>query len=323
MEDYITEIFASCLGEDEVFRNRFLQLLHLEDKNTGSFHIDTQCVYAEEGKRTDLEINLGHSFIIVENKVGSSEGPNQLDAYAKLLAQRGHEKKLLLFLTANREDKDYVFPKGISFQQLRWHDVGACINETCNTITQELKKFLKAKKLIMEKINYQDLVTFQSFFGLRRKFNDVLNDVSRLYTRKGMHRWNIYQPTIRNNEYVSLFTYGKDVNVALGYGNWWGEHPCIFVRVWISHKKDITGIKAKKIHESLEGKSWDLIANQRDGYSVENKSPLIGFLQLKENQRAAIIDFFERCIDDLAEIKPDHSDIFNTSEKPVITEASE
>lgn len=318
LEDYLTEIFGFCLNIDIVFRNRFLQLLHLNNKDYTSFFVDTQCVYASDSRRTDLEINLGHTYIIIESKVGSVEGTNQLDAYAEILAEKGQEHKLLVFLTANREEKDKDYPSGITFQQLRWHDVGLCINSDCHPMCQELKEFLRAQKLIMENLKYSDLVTFQAFFKTRKKFNDILrNDVSRLYTKKGLHRYNINQPTIRNNEYVFVFTYGKEVNVALGFGNWWGDHPCLFTRLWISNKKDKAGNKAKEIFHRLQDKNWQFITSNPDGYAVENKVRLIDFLQLEDSQRSEIVDFFKSCIEDLAEIKPGYLGIFNTTEKPL------
>jgi len=324
LEDYITEIFAFCLQIDAIFRNKFLHLLNLPNKEFSSFYIDTQCAYNAESRRTDLEINLGHSYIIIESKVGSTEGLNQLDAYADILAEKGQDHKLLVFLTANREEKEKAYPNGIIFQQLRWHEVGMCIDNSCNTITLELKNFLKEKKLIMEKLNYNDLVTFQSFFDLRRKFNDILrNDVSKLFTKKGLYSYYINQPTIRHNEFVLAYNYGKEVSISLGFGNGWGEHPCVFTRLWISHKKDKSGKFAKEFHEILTGKNWDLISTNPNGYSLECKKPLIDFLKLENNQRTEIVSFFQNCIDDLMLIVPNTPSVFNLAEKPVATDIAE
>ncbi|MFC5269974.1 PD-(D/E)XK nuclease family protein [Adhaeribacter terreus] len=127
LEDYLTEIFAFCLDSDKVFRERFLNLLKLVNKNIGSATVETQSIYAAQKRRTDLEINLGHSHVIIESKIASTEGIEQLDSYAKILAEKGADFKLLVFLTAKREDKFKSFPSGINFQQLRWHDIGLCI----------------------------------------------------------------------------------------------------------------------------------------------------------------------------------------------------
>ena len=324
LEDYITEVFAFCLQTDSEFRNAFLSRLDLQNKEFNSFYVDTQCVYSSEGKRTDLEINLGHSYIMIESKVGSTESVNQLDSYAQILAEKGQDYKLLVFLTAYREDKIKEYSNGIIFQQLRWHDVAMCITKQCNSVTHELKNFLKARKLIMENINYNDLVTFQSFFDLRRKFNDILrNDVSKLYTKSGLYSYYINQPTIRHNEFVLAYNYGKEVNVALGFGNGWGEHPCIFTRLWISHKKDKSGSKAKEIYEELSDERWNFITTNPDGYVIECKVRLIDFLQLEENQRAGIVSFFQKCIEDLVPIIQKHSTTFNMAEKSPVSNNTE
>ncbi|ALJ00794.1 hypothetical protein [Rufibacter tibetensis] len=215
-------------------------------------------------------------------------------------------------------------PKGIDFQQLRWHDVALCINRECNELSQEFKSFLKTRKLIMENFNYSDLATFQSFFDLRKKFNDILrNDISRLYTKKGLFSYYINQPTIRHNEYVLVYNYGREVNVVLGFGNWWGEHPCLFTRLWISHKKDKTGDFAKGVQEKMINDGWYLLDTDPNGYGVERRVRLIDFLQLEDNQRASIVNFFQQFILDLESVIPSHPTIFNLSAKPVLTEATE
>lgn len=318
-EDYLTEIFAYALQHDSLFRKRFLRLLPDGYQEHSSFYVETQCVYQAEGRRTDVELNLGHAHVMIECKLGSSESAQQLDDYAQLLARKGHPKKLLVFLTVNREEKskDYTC-MGIDFLQLRWYDIGPCITDDCDTITKELKHYLKAEKILMDNINYHDIAAFQNFFQTRRKLNDILqNDVTRLYVEKGLHQYNTYQPTLRHNEYVLLFNYGKHINISLGFGNWWGEHPCLFTRLWVSHKKDAQGNIAKRMYEQLKAMNWYLQEVDTGGFIVEYREPLYKYLQHEEKQRMELVGFFAKCIGDLASIKDGHPEIFGKSEKPV------
>lgn len=316
-EDYLTEILAYSLQNDLLFRKRFLGLLPSGYQEKNNFRIETQRVYKTEKRRSDIEINLGHAYIIIECKLGATEGNDQLDSYAEILSGKGFEDKLLVFLTSNRETKEKDYIKfGVGFLQLRWHDIGHCISDACDTITKEFKYYLQAEKIIMDKISYGDIVAFQAFSQTRKKFNNILNDVSRLYVEKGLHKYNTYQPTMRSNEYALVFSYGKHINITLGFGNWWGEHPCLFTRVWISHKKDAKGNTVKSIHQKLEQAGWYLVTNQKDGFSVEYKEQLLDYLSYKENQREKIIAFFSKCIFELADLKHEYPVVFDKSERP-------
>ncbi|MDX5438502.1 MAG: PD-(D/E)XK nuclease family protein, partial [Pontibacter sp.] len=305
-EDYLTEIFDFAMQQDRIFREHFLRLLPPGYQQQDGFTVETQCVYQAEGRRTDIEINLGHAYLIIESKLGSTESYGQLDDYARLLSQKNQPHKLLVFLTVNRETKDEGYTHlGVDFMQLRWYDIGPCITDKCDTITQELKHYLKAEKILMDKITYNDIVTFQQFFETRKKLNDILrNDVSRLYVEKGLHSFNTYQPTVRTNEYVLQFNYGKrqEANVVLGFGNWWGEHPCLFIRLWVSNKKDPEGATATSAYEQLKQANWYLLDSTPGGYAVEYREPLLGYLQHEENQRTKLVEFFAKCIGDLASI---------------------
>ena len=318
-EDYLTEILAYSLEHDSVFRGRFLKLLSTFLSENKPFTIETQCAYLAERRRTDLEINLGHTHIIIECKLGSTESMSQLDDYAHILSKKSSKNKLLVFLTANREakTKDYS-GYGVGFQQIRWYDIGHCIDDECDTITKEFKYYLKEEKIIMDKISYGDIVNLQSFFTTRKKLNDILaNDVSRLFVEKGLYKYNIFQPTIRTNEYVLLLNYGKHFNIALGFGNWWGEHPCLFTRMAVSRKRDEKGKTAKSIHQKLVQAGWYFIETDTNYFAVEYRKPLLDFLQYEENQREHLVAFFEKTISDLVGIQADYPEIFNKSEKPV------
>ena len=318
-EDYLTEILAYALKHDRLFRERFLRLLPAGYQEQTGFSIETQCMYQAEKRRTDVEISLGHACIMIECKLGSTESYRQLDDYARLLSLKGQPHKLLVFLTVNREEKakDYAH-LGVEFLQLRWYDIGPCITDACDTITKELKHYLKAEKILMDNISYHDIVAFQNFFQTRRKFNDILqNDVTRLFVEKGLHQYNTYQPTLRHNEYVLLFNYGKHINISLGFGNWWGEHPCLFTRLWVSHKKDAQGNIARSMYQQLQAMNWYIKEVDTGGYIVEYREPLLDYLLYEENQRVKLVSFFKKCIGDLASIMDGYPEIFGKSEKPV------
>lgn len=80
LENFLTEIFAYCLQSDKDFRRSFFKIC-LKINNGGRFFISTQNEYEEYG-RPDIEIELDNYSILIENKVDSAEGFNQLNRYA-------------------------------------------------------------------------------------------------------------------------------------------------------------------------------------------------------------------------------------------------
>src|SRR5688500_12702305 len=83
LENFITEIFAFCLRNDEFFRSSFFRLLKIECANENCF-ISTQKKYDVYG-RPDLEIEFADTIFLVENKVEAGERLNQLNDYASIL----------------------------------------------------------------------------------------------------------------------------------------------------------------------------------------------------------------------------------------------
>ena len=82
LENYLIEIFAFCLQNDDYFRNKYLAELDLID--TDYAKINTQIVYDGFG-RPDIEINLPSATIIIECKIESTERQNQLNNYTNIL----------------------------------------------------------------------------------------------------------------------------------------------------------------------------------------------------------------------------------------------
>lgn len=158
-EDYFTEIVASVLRQKEGLLFAWLPQLGFENvEQYDSFEIKTQSSFAEG--RPDILIELetrkgAHEWILIESKLGSPEGNNQLRNYASLLArQKRLKKRTLLFITRDFDPKSQTtilkdLPKGsVEFRQYRWYhfyqflqpyrDESLLIDEVC-AFMEEIK----------------------------------------------------------------------------------------------------------------------------------------------------------------------------------------
>ena len=138
LEDFFTEIVAALFSSEQDLLYAWLQHINIFDLETNSnTDIFTQQSFAalenhDRSSRPDIVIELvGDSFqdiIFIENKVGSSEGENQLRNYAEILAKMSNYRhKVLIYITRDFEPKDEsdilknVTQQTIKFKQLRWY----------------------------------------------------------------------------------------------------------------------------------------------------------------------------------------------------------
>lgn len=306
-EDYLTEIFAFALENDSIFRNECLKLVIEKIGEQRLSSIKTQAVYRNEKRRPDIEIDLGNTFIIIECKLGADEGTEQLDDYAKILnAKAGYDQKILVYLTLKHDEKIKNY-EGIVFKSLRWFDIASTITDKCDIITKELKQYLYKEKIVMENFKYEDIVSFKMFIDTSRKMADILNEVSKEVKDKKLHKFNNFKPALEDKEYIIRFMFDNKCDLCFGFGNWWNDHPRMFVRLYIPLVD--ANVIAKDIEIKLHNDNW--YSKSTGGYIVENSKHLVDVLLDSEiNQREKIIDFFFDSIKSLKEIKSAFPQVF-------------
>jgi PD-(D/E)XK nuclease superfamily len=334
-EDYLTEIFAYAIQNDLLFRNNFLSLLKCKIDN--SFSINTQIEYEVEYinkgnlykrlRRPDIEINLENAVILVECKVDSEEGEDQLFDYAKILLEKQGKNKTLVYLTKKIDDKNFddlknklkIFYKildkekreidELKFIALRWFNIESLINDKCNFISKELKQYLLKEKIVMEKIGYEDIVAFKVFIETSQKMNEILKEVSRKVSDKDvkLHTYNNFTPVFQKMEYIIRFNYKNKFDICFGFCNWWNEHPYVFVRLYIPLDNDKNSVEkiTNTLNPNKNEEIWEYDKNQDSiGYRVEIKKKLVDFICYdKDTQQEKIIEFFSNCIESLVKIK--------------------
>lgn len=337
-EDFLTELFAHCLSADPVFWRLFCGLLPLKSgKNypvLGNPVVETQKYYARfpashDERYPDIEINLPETVMIIENKIDSNERVRQLQDYAEILRlKESKANKLLIYLTAYRDEKNYDFTdNGVDFIQLRWQKIGELITSEsgCGDFAREMKVYLKNERLMMKKFDYQDLAAINVFFSTAEKINSILQDDIGSYfvKEKKLSKANTYLPRISGKEYGFYYNYGRDFAIGFGLASWWeDEHPRLIVKIRFMGKTQ----NQKKLSEKLlaafggEISGWHWVepvgANE---FLVEKTARLLEFLGSDEqHQRQEIIRFYKGCIDEMEAQKGGFPEIFGNSTPEIV-----
>lgn len=176
-ENYLTEIFAYCLKNDYVFRDSFIfECLKLE--SSINFSISTQNQYAEFGK-PDIEIELDNYNILIENKVDSGEGFNQLLRYEQILKKLKDDtkKKILVYITMFYEQKE-LSNENVQLIQVRWYEIHNIIRSGYSETTQLLKKFLSDNNMSKSlNFNESDLSVLKAIPQTLGKMDELLNRI--------------------------------------------------------------------------------------------------------------------------------------------------
>lgn len=96
----------------------------------------------------DEEAEGSTEVVMVESKIGSWEGVDQLERYAGHLATMYGDRKTLVYITRNHDPKDKteieVATCGVEFRQLRWHDFYKFLQTAeKDALTEEVMAFME------------------------------------------------------------------------------------------------------------------------------------------------------------------------------------
>lgn len=136
LEDFFTEIVVHLFATSQETLLAWLQHLQVVPPHIYSeIHISTQQIFDPlhdqfHGSRFDILIELFddpyRDWIVIESKIGSSEGPNQLRRYAELLAaQESLRDRILIYITREfdpkKQEEILEGLPSVRFKQTRWH----------------------------------------------------------------------------------------------------------------------------------------------------------------------------------------------------------
>jgi hypothetical protein len=214
LEDFFTEVVAYFLSKNSDILFSWLKYGHiLESGDYVGADITTQKTYKHpvrgDEKRPDIVIELsnGESYdlVFIESKVGSSESPDQLPSYAKILdSLLGYRNKYLVYITRDFDPKSesYVFQEiphaNVQFRQLRWHQFYQFLNtQESSEFNQEITTFMQEHRMSQSNqfssVDILALANFPSALKLMEavmwgevihKFEKILGEHKNLELRK-------------------------------------------------------------------------------------------------------------------------------------------
>jgi len=137
-ENFFTEVFVAVLSRNKELLREFLHRFFEYSEEYYSSRVESQVSLSrleghESGSRPDVVIELfngesdTYDLILIESKLGSLEGPNQLARYAEHLAVTfsGARNRYLVYITRNFDPKDWPKVTGrvgerIIVKTIRW-----------------------------------------------------------------------------------------------------------------------------------------------------------------------------------------------------------
>lgn len=233
LEDYLTELFAFCLAEDEDLLRDFLEAFSIYDRKFESARVTTQLELTRikdhhSDSRPDMALFLDdNGLIFFENKVNSGEGFNQLGRYADHLSASSRKHKCLVYLTKYYDDKALPAPPqqyGIRFIQLRWFQVFQFLRKYKSTsiIIRELLVFMKQNQLAMSnQFSPSDILAMNQFSNIRAIMDECMG--GEVYNRfeavnNGISKYSVLSTQlVKHDRYIYWANHQDEVWVGFGF----------------------------------------------------------------------------------------------------------
>lgn len=320
-ENYLTEIFAYTLENDESFFMSFLNLLQIKTSIEKIIRreIKTQVSYINYSRRPDIEIKFDDTVIIIENKIDSEEGNDQLADYIEILKSKNESNKFLLYLTKYYDYKE-IDETNFKFYPLRWYQINELITaHSKNEITKEFKQYLKIEG--MEKIknfDVYDLSAIMTISSTVSKMDELLNQV-RPYFQKKIGSTVRRSLTLKNDgyyDYVGFVTEKSEFFIETGF--YWVD-DLVSISVLIDSYNDsfkntkLAKILSKELISSKNNK-WE-INIEKDFYCLYSDKELTDYFKHKDEHIPLIKKEIEKRIDELSVIVKKNPTLFKKSSK--------
>ncbi len=300
-ENFLTEIFAYCLKNDEVFRKSFFVNINLFEYNDSQIKesIKTQYITKTKG-RPDICLKDDNNLIFIENKIDSLQGENQLKNYKNDLLSIENNKiknKSLIFITKHYEETNISKELNFNFIYLRWFDVYELIQKPTNEITKELALYLEkekmSKKLDFKKEHESFFRNFEEVFYIIKDFFKLVKDDSDISNTFNLKKFNDY--------ILQKWEFSIGIETNLQYGKLWigfwlnGNEMNLAVHLYNLNEIEKENVLKKYNNLSKEWKNDD----DKDIYKFTKFSNLIknkgNFLTHKA------LEFIKECLTELNE----------------------
>jgi len=212
-ENFVIEILSYALKNDSIFSKEFLKYIELPNLKIST--CETQISDSEQG-RPDIRIELNDgTLVLVECKIDSLQGYNQINRYINLIENNKNKKSKLIYLTKYQELID-VNSKA-NFQQIKWQDIYHLLKKSTNTISIEFSSFLIENKMSTNyRFEKHEATAIKSINDTMMKLNDLISRIksiaiSQKYT-------NIKNHKDLSQEYFGIsFDVNSTINFWIGF----------------------------------------------------------------------------------------------------------
>ena len=329
-EDYLTEIFAFCLSENQELLAGFLRHFGIHETQFSGFTISTQLRLKaleehETDSRPDMAIFLDTKTIFFENKLGAGEGYKQLSRYAEHLNEFPGEK-VLVYLTRDMDPKDEEKIKKkcqeeLGFIHIRWFEVFQFLQKyKTDPLIKELLEFMKSLKLDMSnQFSPVDILTLSNFSRVRKLLNETMfGVVSKRFEKvaKSISSKSAALTQIRRHDRYIYFSYQKD-GMWVGLGYWLNSftdkpYPDLVFIIEV-------GPKSLRRNEILD--VFKAIAAEKDSkWRIYNANDPLGWASIRmvsslknylkgEDHISNTQNFFMEALDEFEKIKKQHPEL--------------
>lgn len=312
-ENFLTEIFAFCLSNDDMFKDKFLKLIDHPIRQ--SLDVLTQNSYPKYGI-PDLEIRdeRNNSILIIESKVEHTERENQLEDYKNILKDFYPDShKYLVYITKYYDQNHYADKNqdNISFTPLKWDQIYALITTDNSEITRQLKAYLKEEGMDDTKnFNFNDLASLTSISATISKMDEVLNKIRPVYAKS----LGSFPATSKATKLVNSWYGVSDNRNIENFRCWintgfsWDENNIVYVGIdfWLPAEASVLISQLKSTLNSDEDDSktgvWIHYENGT-GVTIQNCKYLSDFITNCDDQIPEIADYLNKIIEDISHLK--------------------
>lgn len=305
-ENFLIELFAFSLNNSNDLFNDFIYKLGIEPHNLNNVVIRTQEIYPEG--RPDIEIILGNHHILVECKVDSFEGNNQLNRYLNILENRSSSKnKHLLFLTKRYESREQKRDSKINIHCLQWSNIYKIIpNEPITSVIYQFKKYLKEQNMGDKNFNLNDITSMLIMPDTISKMDEVLDRVkSQLPVGFGDISKSSSRRTQMTESWFGNYRHFKDYHLWWGFN--WSDEDCkvpeLFVQIK-SSSNDSKSTSESTLKQIIIETNFQDYSDDNKGINAWNTISMIEFMKNDNDNIQEMASWLLNAIETLYKYKP-------------------
>ncbi|BBD60757.1 hypothetical protein NIES2109_35560 [Nostoc sp. HK-01] len=351
LEDFFTEIVAYFFSIHQDLLIAWLQQnLIISDESYSRITITTQKEHQgleshTTDSRFDILIELSNGLytdvIIIESKIGSTDGNNALKRYVDILSSLPNvNQRILLYITRNYDPQKEIKTSAskqkpiVNFHQLRWYQFYSFLAKYgSDTLAQEILTFMRTNQMVdKNQFSSIDLLTMMNFNKTLNFMQATLSETVEVEFRNAFGR------VIKGSPSMTQWTWGSRYIIytflapkwnfwcGLGYFSLNSDDLTSYPYIGICLEVSPTFINREKIIKGMK----DIINDKPEIWTPRNltvtpswsgivyRKSLQEFLAY-EDQSHHIKNFFLESIKELKTVKEQY---FNFISKDVSTEES-